>query len=224
MIRAEWGFWGFGLRRGLESLVCYREEPMARPRSFDESEVLDGAVALFRERGYEGTSVPQIISKLGICRQSLYNTFGDKRGLYLRALENWGRREVDGKLALLAAEGSPLENVRTLVRGWAAMASSCPSEGCLTVTAIVENRSDPEAAEVVERQVERLESGFREALERALAQGELKEGTRPERIARLLTTAVYGIGLLARLPRSGARIGDTVSLLLGVLAEAEAPR
>ena len=113
---------------------------MARPRTFDEAEVLEGAVDLFRERGYEGTSVPELTERLGICRQSLYTAFGDKRGLYLRALERYGEREVDAKLALLEAEGSPLENVRTLIRGFAAMATSCPSEGCMTVTALVESR------------------------------------------------------------------------------------
>ena len=81
---------------------------MARPRTFVESEVLEGAVALFREQGYEGTSVPELTERLGICRQSLYTAFGDKRGLYLRALERWGDRETEAKLALLRADGSPL--------------------------------------------------------------------------------------------------------------------
>lgn len=187
---------------------------MSRPRNFDEIEVLEGAVALFRERGYEGTSVPELISRLGICRQSLYNTFGDKRGLYLKALECYGERELDPKLALLAAPGSPLDNVRTLVRGFAAKATSCPNEGCLSVTALVENRDDAEALAVAERQIERLESGFRDALGRAKDAGELRADTRPERLARVLTTTCYGIDLLGRLPGSAARIGDAVSVLL----------
>jgi TetR/AcrR family transcriptional repressor of nem operon len=190
---------------------------MARPRSFDETEVLEGAVAMFREQGYEGTSVPELTARLGICRQSLYKTFGDKHGLYLKVLENWGQREVDAKLALLAAPGSPLENVRTLIRGMAAMATSCPSEGCLTVTAMVENRDDAEALAIVEGQVNSLEQGFRMALENAQGLGELRPEARPARLARSLTTAVYGIGLLTRLPGSGPRIADAVSVILETL-------
>lgn len=195
---------------------------MARTRGFNEVQVLEGAVALFREHGYEGTSVPELIERLGICRQSLYNCFGDKRGLYLRVLERWGQREVDAKIALLAGEGSPLENVRTVIRGFAAMATSCPSEGCLTVTAMVEGRDDPEALEVVERQVERLERAFRDALERARKLGELPRDARPERLARALTTACSGIGLLSRLAGSGPRIADTVAALLGLIDAAAA--
>ena len=76
---------------------------MSRPRTFDEDQVLEGAVDLFHERGFAGVSVPDIVDRLGICRQSLYAAFGDKRGLYLKALARWGEREVDAKVALLCA-------------------------------------------------------------------------------------------------------------------------
>ena len=190
---------------------------MARPRTFDETKVLEGAVEAFRERGYEGTSVPQLIERLGICRQSLYATFGDKRGLYLKALERYGQREVDATLALLAGPGSPLENLRTVLRGWADMALRCPGDGCLTAAAIVETRDDPEALAVVEAQVARLEDGFRDALERAKEARELRPDARPDRVARTLTTVAYGIGVLARLSSSGPRIGDAVSEMLRLI-------
>jgi TetR/AcrR family transcriptional repressor of nem operon len=195
---------------------------MARPRNFDIEQVLEGAVALFRARGYEGTSVPDLTERLGICRQSLYNAFGDKHGLYLEALGRYGEREVDAKLILLAAEGSPLENVRTVIRGLAAFATACPSEGCLTATAIIDTRDDPAALAVVEQHVQRLENGFRDALQLALERGELATDARPERLARALITSIYGIGLLTRLPSSGARIADAVSVLLELLDDAAA--
>ena len=194
---------------------------MARPRTFDETTVLDGAMQAFRENGYDGTSVPELIDRLGICRQSLYATFGDKRGLYLKALERWGEREVDAKLALLAAPGSPLENLRTVIRGWADLATRCPSEGCLTATAIVEARGDPEALAVVEGQVARLEESFRDVLDRARRAGELKPDVKSDRLARAFISVAYGIGVLARLPSSARRIADTVSHLLGLIDDVE---
>jgi len=195
---------------------------MARPRNFDEDQVLDGAVALFREHGFEGISVPDLTAKLGICRQSLYKTFGDKKGLYLKALEAYGQRETNGKLALLEAEGSPLENVRTLIRGFASLATTCPDQGCLTVTAMVESRDDPEALAVVAGQVEGLERGLQLALVRAQELGEIRPDVRPEQLARTLTTAIYGMGLLVRLPGSGGRIASVVSFLSDALDDAGA--
>jgi TetR/AcrR family transcriptional repressor of nem operon len=190
---------------------------VARPRTFDEAEVLEGAVRVFRESGYDGVSVPELTERLGICRQSLYSTFGDKRGLYLKALERWGRSEVDAKIEVLEGSGSPLENVRTVVRGWADLATRCPSEGCFTATAIVEARGDEEALAVVEAQVGRLEAGFRDALQRARDAGELRPDVRSERLARAIVTVAYGIGVLSRLPSSGPRIGDAVSHLIGLI-------
>ena len=195
---------------------------MARPRSFDEAQVLDGAVALFRKSGYEGTSVPDIISRLGICRQSLYKTFGDKRGLYLKALEVYGQQETDAKLALLKADGSPLENVRTIVRAMAALATTCPSDGCLVVSAIVENHTDPEIRAFAEKEVNRLEAGFEAALVAAQHRGELRPDANPARLAHAVITAIFGIGLLIRLPQSGPRVADTVSVLLELIESAAA--
>ena len=193
---------------------------MARPRTFDRSDALERAVALFQSRGYERTKVPDIVDGLGICRQSLYNEFGDKRGLYLAVLERYGQREIDNKLALLQAPGSPLENLRTVIRGWAALAAQCPGDGCLTAAALVEHQDDPGVLEVVEAQVDRLEAGFETALRDAQALGELRADAKPARIARSLTNSCYGLGLLSRLPGSAARIGDAVASMIAMIEDA----
>ena len=62
---------------------------MPRTKDFDEHEVLDRAVELFWDRGYEATSVADLEKHLGVGRQSLYNTFGDKRELFLRSLSRY---------------------------------------------------------------------------------------------------------------------------------------
>lgn len=197
---------------------------MPRPRTFDPDDVLERAVDLFREHGFEGASIPLLTERLGICRQSLYNAYGDKRGLFLAALERWGQREVDSKLALLdAPAGSPLENLRTVVSGWAALATRCPGEGCLTVSAIVQNHGDTEALAVVEKQVERLEQGFFRTLERAKEAGELTGSASPKRMAQVLATTCYGIDVVSRLPGSGPRIGGAVASLLALIDDAATP-
>lgn len=59
---------------------------MPRPRGFDEGEVVRRAAALFASRAYDGVSVDDLVNDLGMHRNSLYKTFGSKRGLYLAAL------------------------------------------------------------------------------------------------------------------------------------------
>jgi len=72
-----------------------RPRALGRPVKFDQAAVIDGAVDLFWERGFEDTSLEQIVTQLGISRSTLYNSFGGKDGLYAAALERYHER-VEG--------------------------------------------------------------------------------------------------------------------------------
>jgi AcrR family transcriptional regulator len=85
---------------------------MGRPRAFDEDEVVRSAAGLFGHRSYDGVSIDDLVTDLGIHRNSLYKTFGSKRGLYLRALRWYLEQPVraDWGLFLLAAvERAPVD-------------------------------------------------------------------------------------------------------------------
>jgi TetR/AcrR family transcriptional repressor of nem operon len=77
---------------------------MGRPRGFDEGEVVAAAVALFAGRAYDSVSVDDLVTHLGVHRNSLYKTFGSKRGLYLAALRRHLEQDV---LPLVGAEVGP---------------------------------------------------------------------------------------------------------------------
>lgn len=62
---------------------------MARPREFDEAIVLDAAIQCFWGKGFEATSMRDLIDRMGITGASVYNAFGDKRSLYRRALQHY---------------------------------------------------------------------------------------------------------------------------------------
>ncbi len=89
---------------------------MGRPRAFDEDEAVRAAADLFARRSYDGVSIDDLVTHLGLHRNSLYKTFGSKRGLYLRALR-WYLDErirpggdADWGLFLLAAiEQAPVD-------------------------------------------------------------------------------------------------------------------
>src|SRR5215210_3872796 len=107
---------------------------MGRPRSFDESAVLDQAVELFWSRGYEGTSMADLEEHLGIGRQSLYNAFGDKQDLFLRALERYATRGAAGPEARLTAPGAGLAELRAYFDDVLEMvASSSDRRACMVV-------------------------------------------------------------------------------------------
>ena len=109
---------------------------MGRPRSFDETVAVSRAGTLFAELGYEGTSVDDLVQRLGVHRGSLYSVFGSKRALYLRVL----REHVD------------------------ALADADPHAADLTLllrAAVERAPVDAEAAALVRRGLSALESGLR---------------------------------------------------------------
>jgi TetR/AcrR family transcriptional repressor of nem operon len=111
---------------------------MGRPRGFDEEEVVRAAVALFARHSYDGTSVDDLVTHLGVHRGSLYKTFGSKRGLYLRAL----RRHIDHDVAALAetiAEGGSAEEVRQVL-------AAGHDLGLLFLAMVERSSIDPEVA------------------------------------------------------------------------------
>src|SRR5215212_5927342 len=90
---------------------------MARHKEFEREEALRRAMEVFWSRGYEATSVGDLVEHMGINRQSLYDTFGDKHSLYLQALDRY--REVEGRkmFELLEQPGSVKRALRRLFQG-----------------------------------------------------------------------------------------------------------
>ena len=150
---------------------------MARPKSFDDAAVLDRALQLFRERGFDGTSMSDLEAHLGLGRQSLYNTFGDKRELYLKALDLYQRQATDGMVAMLEAPDAGLDALeRWLAANAATVTVPGAPAGCFTVNSIVE----------------------RPVLSRAQAKGEIPAERDVEGLVGLVVAHVYGLAVLAR--------------------------
>jgi TetR/AcrR family transcriptional repressor of nem operon len=190
---------------------------MPRPKSFDEDAVLDQAVRLFQERGYEATSLSDLEAHLGLGRQSLYNTFGDKQSLFLKALERYRRSIADGPLARLNAPGAGLEAIRDYFRLAAdCLGSSGPKQTCLVASTIVElGTQDPEALLCCNQSRAELERSFRRALTQARSRGELSPSLDVEGTATLLVVQTYGLNVLAK---AGATAGELHAAVEALLA------
>ncbi|MEV0664052.1 TetR/AcrR family transcriptional regulator [Actinomadura luteofluorescens] len=183
---------------------------MARTKEFDPDAALRRALELFWERGYEATSMADLVAHLGIARASVYATFGGKRELYLKALERY-LRDTDPKIAeALSQPGPVLPAVRTLIERYAAeSARDRPRLGCLVVNTAVELAArDAEAARLVEASWNFLEASLTTALTRARAQGELPPDKDPRALARLLLVLFQGMRVLGRAPADDHRLHD----------------
>ena len=81
-------------------------------KQFDPTVALDRAMRLFWARGYAATGLAELLDAMEIGRKSLYDTFGNKRRLFLSCLDRYSATVLDGITEVLCRDGPPLENVR----------------------------------------------------------------------------------------------------------------
>ena len=191
---------------------------MARTKEFDPDAVLQKALELFWERGYEATSMADLVAHLGISRASLYDTFGSKHDLYVQALDRYVQSRDPGLVEILSQPGPVLPAVRALVDAYAAESLDGRSRGCMVVNAAVELMPrDPQAARRVEASWDTLETALTSALTRARAQGEIPAGKDPRALARFLLVMLQGMRVLGRAHPEPGRVRDAAAQALSLL-------
>lgn len=192
---------------------------MARTKEFDPETALQAALELFWRRGYEATSMADLVAQLGIGRASVYAAFGSKHELYLRALRRYGRLYDPALLEELSQPGPALPAVRALVNRFAEESAGDElRRGCfVTNTAVELAPHDRAAARQVEASWDHLEAGLTSALLRARAQGELPEGRDPRLLARMLLVLLQGMRVVGKAGGDPDRARDAAAQALAFL-------
>ncbi|MFC9650765.1 MULTISPECIES: TetR/AcrR family transcriptional regulator [unclassified Streptomyces] len=193
---------------------------MARTKEFDPDAALQAALELFWRRGYEATSMTDLVEHLGIGRASIYATFGSKHELYLKAMDRYTETRDPFLLAELSQPGPALPAVREVVRRFAAEAASPEGRltGCFVTNAAAELAPhDPVVARRVEISWEHVETPLHSALVRAQAQGELPEGRDPRALARMLFVLLQGVRIVGKASDDPARVRGAAEQALALL-------
>ena len=192
---------------------------MARPRQFDEETALDAALQLFWQKGYVNTSVDDLLTAMSLNRWSLYNTFGDKEALFLKALERYVQRWRGEIAQLVAAEPSPRARARRLLDAlFTQVRSDSRAWGCLIVNSAFEFVQIPERAQaIVKRSLASLERLFADAVAQAQAAGELPADRDPHAVARTLLAGLNGARAAWKLQQSKAAVDSVRDLLVSFI-------
>lgn len=161
----------------------------------------------------------KLLEFMGISRQSLYDTYGDKHSLFLAAVDRY-RGNVQIELRrIIASEDSPLAGIRA-VFAWVnqAVVETPEHRSCLMANSALElGQRDPEVRERVAEHLREVEEVFFSTLERGRETGEI-EGERDTRaLARFLTNAIHGLGILARGGATSPVLRDSITTTLSVL-------
>lgn len=194
---------------------------MARHKAFDPHTVLAKALEVFWRQGYEGTSMQDLVIHMGISRSSLYDTFGDKRGLFLAVLAYYEQEMVSPLLAPLQQSGPTRQRIRQVFRRAIDMAlSDRLQQGCLMCNTAVEvGAHDHDITAHVASNLARIEAAFASALTHAYTTGEIKTPQQPRALARYLTNALVGLRVQAKVLPNRATLDEIVEVTLAVLTE-----
>lgn len=193
---------------------------MARQKAFDPEAVLERAMQVFWQKGYEATSIQDLVTAMGINRGSLYATFQDKRQLFLSAIAHYSHTALQQTIDRLQAPGSARQAIAdyfySLVQ---ALAAQRPCQGCLMTNTIVElSLQDAEIAAQLKQSLLALEEAFYGALVRAKAQAEINPKADLRTLARYLTASVQGLQVISKVDPGLESLRDMVKTILTVLA------
>lgn len=192
---------------------------MARPREFDEEEVLGKALEVFRAKGFDGATLGDLEQATGLGRGSLYGAFGDKRQLFLKALGRYAAT-LHGRLAVLQAPGAGRAEILAFFQGLVRDAiRDRERKGCLVTNCSVELADrDPDLACEAARSLDLFERAFATAVRQAQARGEIAAARDPVRVARFLTVCMEGMLVLARVRPDAAWLQDAAAAVEEALA------
>lgn len=195
---------------------------MGRPKQFSDDEVVAGVAAVFSVHGFNGTSVQMLADACSLGKQSLYNSFGDKQTLYLKALDCAAARfgAVAAEMTAAAHGRASIHLFFDFVLGQCGSAD--PSEqACIVSSGLLEGLQEPSIVEALRSKWERSHALLEAAVRRGQADGSITTEDAPDGLADLLMALMGGLRVSARAIDDPERLSHSINRALSLL---DAPR
>ncbi|MFJ5748610.1 TetR/AcrR family transcriptional regulator [Peribacillus frigoritolerans] len=190
---------------------------MARSKEFDEKAVLRKAMELFWEQGYEKTSMQDLVDHMGIHRRSIYDTFGDKRSLFLASLNHYEELIVNEMESIISSTSSIKQTICDVFIFVLNSIEQYP-KGCLSVNAAIElSLLDKEIGCIVTKMFNRTEDMFNNLIKRGQTSGELSKEIDSDNTSRFLHNNLVGIRVLIKTNYNKKELEGIINLALSVL-------
>ena len=170
-----------------------------RKKEFQPDEIVQAAMQVFWERGYEATSIQDLVEGTGLSRSSLYNTFESKHHLYLDALKCYSAVTAVN-IAILSGQGQARDLIeQVLLNILHDELNPTPSKGCFAAKASLEiSAQDPQIAALLQQNFQLLTQAFTRLITRAQGIGEISRQQDPEALALFFVNTMQGMRILAK--------------------------
>lgn len=192
---------------------------MARTKVFDERTVLDKAMNLFWQKGYNATSAQDLVDGLGISRSSLYDTYGDKHSLFVKALQQYRKERIDDTIK----DAGTTEDVEAYIKSLFEFVKiealkEDKAKGCFIVNSAVELAPiDVEIATIVNSIMSDFEDAVCKAIKRGQDTGIFTVQYSARSLARFIFNSLNGLRVTVKFDTSKKVFDDIVNVCLSAL-------
>ncbi|WP_316739013.1 TetR/AcrR family transcriptional regulator [Pedobacter aquatilis] len=192
---------------------------MARTKVFNETEVLDKAMNLFWEKGYNATSAQDLVDTLGISRSSLYDTYGDKHTLFVLALKQYRKERIDPVIEGVETAVDIEAYIRFVFEAVKVDAlDENRSKGCFMVNSAVELGSvDSDVALIANEIMKDTESMITKAIEKGQQQGVFTKTHSARSLSRFIFNSLNGLRVTMKFDASKKMFDEIVNVCLASL-------
>jgi TetR/AcrR family transcriptional regulator, transcriptional repressor for nem operon len=192
---------------------------MARTKDFDEEKVLDKAICIFSHKGYNGTSMQDLVDGLGISRSSMYDTFTDKHTLYVKALECYQKTADQRICDIIQNSSSAKAAIRQLLKITVdELLKDKQKHGCFLVNAEIEVAlHDNGVKEMICRSTQHMETAFQHAIVKGQRSGEISTRHNAQALSRFISNTVKGLQVSSKSNTDMAFFDDIIQTTLSVL-------
>ncbi len=192
---------------------------IGRPLQFDPDQALDTAMRLFWRKGYESTSLQDLLNATGLSKSSFYQAFKSKSRLFQRAIQHYKERLTDDLRAQRRQAGSGRAFIEALFRDVADETSGPDSRrGCLLMNTANEfAQSDADIARLVSNSLDRIVVIFEEAIRQAQSEGTIDQNKDARALAVYLLSNMSGLKSMVKAGADRATIEGIVDITLSAL-------
>lgn len=191
---------------------------MARPKEFDRDQALDVALQVFLAQGYEATTTEDLRLAMNIGRQSFYDTFGDKRRLYLEALERYNTKSITSFIGSLSDAPSARAALEKALTSFADQPAGELALGCMGINAVCEfGRSDDEVTQLIDASNRAFSTALRRVLAAGKDQGEFPASLDIGNAVAFLVSTLAGMKVSAKAGASSQTLSDIAGFAVRAL-------
>jgi TetR/AcrR family transcriptional regulator, transcriptional repressor for nem operon len=192
---------------------------MARTKEFDTNDVVSRAIDVFWSKGFEATSIQDLVDAMGINRGSIYATFGDKAGLFEVAIQQYQIDAPSQRLLNNASNGDPREEIKLFFNALQKR-GRCPDgvRGCLLTNSIVELAArDVKMAAHFKAGIKKLEGAFYTLIRRGQETGDISSRREARPLARSLLASAQGLVVVSKVSPGAETLADIANTALSLL-------